>query len=246
LKRICWRIPGVVSAKRDFHSADPVSQASQCPKCRVTDITMRYIRIRNVAGVLVIATPLAMESKGGGSAADGGRISVHDLIADNVHEKDYKGGGAFLKYASSKVAVHDVQIDHVTSIGPAPSLPSSVAGTKCPTSASSTACLPWRHSPPGQLRRSGELFEKQPSVQAALNACFSNYKFDHNLISVERLSGGWPPENTIVASPEDLGVHDLKDGISSDPRLCHEKALLSQEVSRRRRSLRWPRFGSRC
>jgi hypothetical protein len=83
---------------------------------------MRYIRIRNVAGVLVIATPLAMESKGGGSAADGGRISVHDLIADNVHEKDYKGGGAFLKYASAKVAVHDVQIDHVTSIGPGPLL----------------------------------------------------------------------------------------------------------------------------
>ena len=202
----------------------PVSQASQCPKCRVTDITMRYIRIRNVAGVLVIATPLAMESKGGGSAADGGRISVHDLIAENVHEKDYKGGGAFLKYASAKVAVHDVQIDHVTSIGPGPLLAILSRGDKMPNfSLINSVLAVGGIRPPVNSAGPGSCSEKQPSVQAALNACFSNYKFVHNLISVERLSGGWPPENTIVASPEDLGVHDLKDGISSDPRLCHEK-----------------------
>jgi len=202
----------------------PVSQASQCPKCRVTDITMRYIRIRNVAGVLVIATPLAMESKGGGSAADGGRISVHDLIAENVHEKDYKGGGAFLKYASAKVAVHDVQIDHVTSIGPGPLLAILSRGDKMPNfSLINSVLAVGGIRPPVNSAGPGSCSEKQPSVQAALNACFSNYKFDHNLISVERISGGWPPENTIVASPEDLGVHDLKDGISSDPRLCHEK-----------------------
>jgi len=121
-----------------------------------------------------------------------------------------------------QVAVHDVQIDHVTSIGPGPSLPSSVAGTKCPTSASSTACLPWAHSPPVNSAGPG-VVRKAAQRTSRAECMFSNYKFDHNLISVERLSGGWPPENTIVASPEDLGVHDLKDGISSDPRLCHEK-----------------------
>ena len=143
-------------------------------------------------------------------------ISVHDLIADNVHEKDYKGGGAFLKYASSKVAVHDVQIDHVTSIGPGPLLAILSRGDKMPNfSLINSVLAVGGIRPPVNSAGPGSCSEKQPSVQAALNACFSNYKFDHNLISVERLSGGWPPENTIVASPEDLGVHDLKDGISS-------------------------------
>ncbi|MGH9646000.1 MAG: hypothetical protein ACRD4E_04205, partial [Bryobacteraceae bacterium] len=90
------------------------SQASHCPKCQVTDITLRYNRVRNVAGVLTIATKHAPERKGGGSPADGGRISVHDLIADDIHDRDYKGAGAFLKYMSALITIHDVQIDHVT------------------------------------------------------------------------------------------------------------------------------------
>jgi hypothetical protein len=54
------------------------------------------------------------------------------------------------------------------------------------------------------------------------DACFSNYKFDHNLLSVER-AAGFPKGNIVVGSPKDLGVRDLKDGIAKDPRLCHEK-----------------------
>jgi len=79
--------------------------------------------------------------------------------------------------------------------------------------------------PPVNSAGPGSCSEKQPSVQAALNACFSNYKFVHNLISVERLSGGWPPENTIVASPEDLGVHDSRMASAVIPDSATRRAL---------------------
>ena len=52
---------------------------------------------------------------------------------------------------------------------------------------------------------------------AVLDECFSNYKFDHNLLSIER-GGGFPPGNITVGSPKDLEVRDLKDGIAKDPR----------------------------
>ena len=53
-------------------------------------------------------------SKLGGDTADGGRYSIHDVFADNLHEDDFKGGGSFLSLLSIKPPLHDVQIDHVT------------------------------------------------------------------------------------------------------------------------------------
>src|SRR5260370_11832353 len=83
----------------------------QCPVCRVNDITIRFNRIRNVAGALMIANAL---SKTGDASADGGRYSIHDLFADDLHDKDYKGGGPFLVLLSTRPPLHYIQIDHVT------------------------------------------------------------------------------------------------------------------------------------
>ncbi len=89
----------------------PKNQSSECPICRVNDVTIRFNRIRNVAGVLQIANALA---KTGAAAADGGRYSIHDIFADDLHDKDYKGGGSFLILISAQPPVHDIQINHVT------------------------------------------------------------------------------------------------------------------------------------
>src|ERR1700694_499288 len=56
-----------------------VNQAGRCPVCRVNDVTIRFNRIRNVAGVFQIATALA---KTGDAAADGGRYSIHEIFVD--------------------------------------------------------------------------------------------------------------------------------------------------------------------
>ncbi len=203
----------------------PVSQASHCPKCRVNDITMRYNRIRNVAGVLTIATKHANLKKGGGSPEDGGRMSIHDLIADDIHDRDYKGGGVFLKYMSAQIIIHDVQLDHITSFGPGPLMSVSDRGEKMPNFSlinSVFAVGGERRPVVPAAPRSCAVQSSKAGPQAVFDACFTNYRFDHNLLSVER-AAGFPKENIVVGSPKDLGVRNLKDGIAKDPRLCHEK-----------------------
>jgi len=203
----------------------PASQGSKCPKCRVNDITLRYIRIRNVAGAFAFATTLAKPSKGGGSAEDGGRYSIHDVIIDRMHAKDYTGSGAFLKMVSVKVAIHDVLLDHITSFGPGLLLSILDRGDKMPnfTITNNVFAIDGPRAP---MAAAGpdSCAEKKSGPDAVLKECFSNYKFDHNLIaSSGRDSGGWPAGNKILSSPDDLGVRALKDGVSEDPRLCHEK-----------------------
>jgi len=203
----------------------PSSQSSHCPNCRVNDVTLRYNRIRNVAGVLTIATKHAPERKGGGSPADGGRISVHDLIADDIHEKDYKGAGGFLKYISAQVIFHDVLIDHVTSFGPGVLMAVQDRGEKMPNFAitNSVFAVGGARQPVVSAGPGGcAVAAAKEGPQAVFDACFTNYKFEHNLISIERGSN-FPKGNVTVGNPRDLGVRDLKDGIAKDPRLCQEK-----------------------
>ena len=206
------------------------SQASSCPICRVNDITLRYIRVRNVGSVFQISNSPANKNKGGGVAADGGIYSIHDIFADNVHGEEYKGGGAFLMLLSGEPPVHDVEIEHVTSFGPGVllsllnregsdqlknfSITNSVfaaGGKRRPVASAGGG--------PGSCAQKSQRF----GPQALLKECFSSYKFDHNLIIVQGDAGGWPPGNIVVSSAEEAGIRDLKDGVSKDPRLCHEK-----------------------
>ena len=89
----------------------PKNQNGRCPKCSVTDVTVRYNRIRNVAGVFVAANGF---TNAGEAPADGGRYSVHDLIADSIHDKDWKGQGTFGFLNANAAMLHDVSFDHVT------------------------------------------------------------------------------------------------------------------------------------
>ena len=55
---------------------------------------------------------------------------------------------------------------------------------------------------------------------AVLQQCFSNYKFDKNLIIGGR---NWP-SGTINPSEGGAAIRELKDGISRNPRLCRDNA----------------------
>ena len=48
--------------------------------------------------------------------ADGGRYSIHDLLADSVHDQDWKGPGTICRSLASRCSdlLHDVAFDHVT------------------------------------------------------------------------------------------------------------------------------------
>jgi hypothetical protein len=209
----------------------PKNQSNKCPVCRVNDITVRFNRIRNVAGVLQIANAL---SKLGGSAADGGRYSIHDLFADDLHDKDYKGGGPFLILVSGRPPVHDVQIDHVTAFVTSVLLSILNNGPKLPnfTLTNSVFSVGDRRPPVASAGGGPEGCASKNQglgAEAVLQACFDPYKFDNNLIISRR--GSFPKGNIVVGSPEAAGIRDLKDSVSKDPRLCHAKGPGCPKVS---------------
>jgi hypothetical protein len=209
----------------------PKSQANQCPVCRVNDVTIRYNRIRNVAGVLQIANTFA---KTGGFAADGGRYSIHDIFADDLHDQDYKGGGSFLLLVSWKPPVHDILIDHVTAFVTGGLLSVLNPEAKLPnfTLTNSVFSLGDRRQPVASAGGGPQSCASKSQAQgseAVLEACFDPYKFDKNLIVSQR--GSFPKGNIVVGTPEAAGIHDLKDSVSKDPRLCHAKGPGCPKVS---------------
>lgn len=209
----------------------PKNQSGKCPVCRVNDVTIRFNRIRNVAGVLQIANAPA---KTGAAAADGGRYSIHDLFADDLHDKDYKGGGSFLILVSTQPPVHDIQIDHVTAFVTGGLLSILNAGAKLTnfTLTNSVFSVGERRQPIASAGGGPESCASKNQAlggEAVLQACFDPYKFDKNLIVTGR--GSFPKGNITVGSPEAAGIRDLKDAISKDPRLCHAKGPGCNKVS---------------
>jgi hypothetical protein len=210
----------------------PRSQASQCPVCRVNDITIRFNRIRNVAGVFQLSN--APAGKGGGTAADGGRYSIHDIVADNIHDRDYKGGGGFLLLVSFEPPVHDVQIDHVTAFVPGGLLSILNTGAKLANFGltNSVFVVGSRRQPiasAGGGPTSCATKTQMQGAEAVLKECFSTYKFNNNLIVTDR--GPWPAGTMTASSAQDAGIRDLKEGIAKDPRLCREKSATCAKKS---------------
>jgi hypothetical protein len=209
----------------------PKSQQNQCPVCRVNDVTIRFNRIRNVAGVFQIANSPA---KTGGFAADGGRYSIHDVFADDVHDKDYKGPGNFLVLISWEPALHDIQIDHVTAFATGKLLAILNPGAKLKNFSITNSVLSVGADRPISSAGGGpeSCAGKTQAIggQAVLESCFDPYKFENNLIISGR--GSFPKENFIVGSAGDAGIRELKDTIAKDPRLCRDKGPGCNKKSR--------------
>ncbi len=199
----------------------PKSQQNHCPKCAVTDVTIRYNRIRNVGGVMEVSNAV---SKLGGETADGGRYSIHDLIIDSVHNDDWKAKGAFAFVGSNAELLHDVSFDHVTAF--VTGILFGVGDRKDPIrNFSVTNSLLMAGGPRPEFASTGGGKEncagqaQRAGAQAVLSACFVNYRFEKNLIIGGK--GGWPKGTIVVSSAKAAGVRDFKNGVAKDPRLCH-------------------------
>ncbi|MFZ3265300.1 MAG: hypothetical protein WA172_14945 [Terriglobales bacterium] len=205
----------------------PKSQGNRCPKCMVTDVTIRYNRIRNVGGVFEIANAY---SKDGGWTADGGRYSIHDLLADSVHDHDWKGQGTFAILASRAPTLHDVAFDHVTAFvtGPIFYVGDRLEGgdhTEKITnfSVTNSIFMPGDRRPAFASIGGGQANcahnAQRAGAEAVLDACFTHYRFEKNMIIGDK--GGWPKGTIDVSSPKAAGIRDLEKGVSKDARLCH-------------------------
>jgi hypothetical protein len=200
----------------------PKSQNDKCPKCAVTDVTIRYNRIRNVAGVIVTANGF---SKTGGSASDGGRYSIHDLLVDSVHDEGWRGQGTFGFINSNAILLHDIAFNHVTAFVTGPLFFIGNRSGEKILNFSVTNSLFMAGQRRSEFASAGGGKEncagpaQKIGAEAVLSACFADYKFENNLIIGSR--GGWPKGTIVVSSAKAAGVRDFQDGVSKDPRLCH-------------------------
>ena len=199
----------------------PKNQMARCPKCAVLDVTIRYNRVRNVAAAIQIATG---QDKNGAASADGGRYSIHDLLADSIHDRDWKGQGVFAMVISNAPLLHDITFDHVTAFIPGPLF--QIKGKneeKIPNFTVVNSLFVGGDRGP-ELAPAGRMLDcPGPTVQragpaAVLKECFINFKFEKNLIITH--SGGWPPENLTFSSLESAGIRDLSHGATPHARLC--------------------------
>jgi hypothetical protein len=90
-----------------------------CEVCRVTDVTIRYNHISHVGAGIQIANALSNF----GSALDGQRYSIHDIVIDDIDGAKYNGPAELAQISVDRGAplLQNLKIDHITAF-PAHSL----------------------------------------------------------------------------------------------------------------------------
>ena len=199
----------------------PKSQQNGCPICQVTDITIRNVKIVNVGSVFQIANTL---SDAGGASSGGGRYSIHNVLVDGVHGKDYLSSGLFALVISDAPPLHDVRIDHVTAAVPRFIMsiinPASrpIANFSVTNNLLSSDMTPEIGSAGGGPQNCA--FQPERLGPAGVfKRCFDNSSFTRNMVV-----GGadWPKDNITVRDPAAAGVGDPHRA-PAWYRLCRQK-----------------------
>jgi hypothetical protein len=201
----------------------PKNQENKCPICLATDVTIRNIKIVNVGSVFQIANAL---SDAGGASSGGERYSIHDVLVDGVHEKDYQGFGLFAMIISVGPPLHDVRIEHVTASSVPRFLISFLA-----TNPQKMANFTFANNILGseqnnQIGSAGggpancAFQPERQGPEGVFKNCFQNSTFTHNLIVG---GSGWPAGNIMVKDFGAAGVRLGPEGDANRYRLCRQK-----------------------
>ena len=86
-----------------------------CPRCQVTDITLRYSYIAHSGSGIQMATSISGSRGNGGPALAGERWSIHDVVLEDIN-KNYTGGGNLFLIMNgwTRNPVNTITISHVT------------------------------------------------------------------------------------------------------------------------------------
>ncbi len=200
----------------------PKNQGNVCPKCQVTDVTIRYNKVSSVGGVLGIGNG---KSDAGGSALAGERYSIHDLIAEDVQEEKYNGFGMFALIVSNAPPLHDVRIEHVSAFVPRAIFGVvNVSGEKSRNFVIANNIFsssgPRQIGSPGGGPRNCAFRPDAQGPAGVFKSCFAAPVITHNLI----VGGGdWPPGNIMVKNAAAAGLRVLHGNAVQDYRLCPDK-----------------------
>jgi hypothetical protein len=192
-----------------------------CPLCRVTDITLRYSKIRHMATGMSIANA---PSGTGGAATAGERYSIHDLVFEDIDGDTYKGFGAFAALISMAPQLRDVRIDHVTAFPPRVAL--NIGATRDTVLANFSLTNSILSAAQREVTSTGgkqncAFGEVQLGPEAVFKSCFSSMTFSHNAIIGP--SKQWPRENSFPKDENSVGFVNYNHGKDGDYHLCKEK-----------------------
>jgi hypothetical protein len=197
------------------------NQMGRCAACRVTDVTFRYNRIAHVASGFQIATALEGTIKAVSSGTE--RISIHDVIIDDIGGLKYGGLGILAQVTSSQPLLKDVSIDHVTAFPPralfimgAVREQGQINSFTFTNNLVSTGVV--EIVPVGGGARDCAFQPEKQTPTGVLSACFTKYTFSNNVIVGSR--GGWPRGNFYPSDQAAAGVVGFSEGRY---RLCREK-----------------------
>jgi hypothetical protein len=197
------------------------NQNNKCPACKVSDITVRYDRIAHCASGFQIATGL---SDAGGASSGTERISIHDVIVDDIGGVVYGGFGAFAQVTSSQPALRDLTFNHVTGFPPKTLFILGGHVDRDPmTNFTFTNNLVGAGQadifPPGGGPKNCSFQPVKQTPSGVLKSCFNGYNFSHNAIVGSK--GGWPSGNSYPADHAAAGLADFSEGRY---RLCRDKS----------------------
>jgi hypothetical protein len=210
----------------------PKNQGNVCSKCQVTDITIRYNKVRSVGSVLIMGNT---KSDAGGFAIAGERYSIHDLTAEDVQEEQYAGFGLFALILANEPLLREVTIQHVSAFVPKGIFSIvNITGQKMPKFVIENNLL--SSSGPRDIGSAGGGARNcafKPDAQGPsgiINSCFSDPVVTHNLIVG---GGNWPPGNIVVKDAAAAGLRVSHGKITEDYRPCRAKdeATSCQKVS---------------
>ena len=199
----------------------PKNQNNRCPTCLVTDVTIRFVKIVNVGD----AFQLANNRDAGGASSAGERYSIHDILVDGVHAKEYQAFGIFALIISIQPPLRDVRIEHVTASSVPRYIISFQATNPQKMSNFTFANNILSSDQKIQIGSAGggtENCANQPErllPEGVFNNCFLNSTFTHNLIV-----GGanWPAGNIMVNDFAAAGVRVKHEG-KGKYSLCRQK-----------------------
>ncbi len=196
----------------------PKNAGNACPRCLVTDITVRYSTISHAGGVFEFAN---VPSDAGGLATAGERYSIHDVIADDIDYITYKGRGTLAEITSvPQFNLQHLQIDHITVFEP--HVLFNVGADVIQKMLNFTFTNNIVNAGSSGMTTTGGgtsncAYNETPLV--LLNACFTPYAFSHNAIVNPPSNyppSTWPSGNSFPASAAEVQFVNYKNGNGGD------------------------------
>ena len=195
-----------------------------CPLCQVTDVTIRYSRIRHAGGGISIDATLTGKRKKIYQAKAAARYSLHDIVIDDIDAARFLGGGSLFQIINgwSRNPLNTISISHVTGFGdPGSHLMSVLDSTKNPQisdfSFTNNLVLAGRYP----VWSAGGIRNCASSVLPVknLSRCFKPYSFISNGIIASPTQfppNTWPAKNDFPADPAAVEFADYNDGNGGD------------------------------